>query len=193
MAIKIGDRVKIRKDSKYYGRDYSNPMDVIGEVCYINPDSSYSITVDWSNEHSNVYRESDLELTEQILDKDPIQIRDRIKEIVGIVEALSVEKEELVEALASMGFALIDVENPKEEGGNISIPSADLEDWRNWQEGDLIECVNNFGNFEGRLTVGKKYEVSDLTPGYVYLDEDDEGVHTGWDRNRFKFHSRPSK
>ncbi len=67
--FKVGDEVKIRKDSDYYGRDTShNPADKVGIIIWAEP-SSYEgdlcIRVEWSRGITNVYEAEDLKLAEQ--------------------------------------------------------------------------------------------------------------------------------
>lgn len=59
--FKIGDKVKIRKDSKYYRGDESNPKDTRGEVKTVCS-GNLGIEVMWDNGISNSYNDSDLEL-----------------------------------------------------------------------------------------------------------------------------------
>lgn len=57
--FKVGDIVKIRKDSKYYLGEYSNPKDISGKIDAI---FTYSdIWVKWSNGAENCYSQRDLE------------------------------------------------------------------------------------------------------------------------------------
>ena len=60
--IKVGDRVRISKDSEYYrdGQE-SNPKDVTGTVSEEEEDE-YCYRVDWDNGESNTYRINDLYL-----------------------------------------------------------------------------------------------------------------------------------
>lgn len=67
MKFKIGDRVLIRKDSEYYGKDKDhNPANVVGVVSYIFDDDDHPYWVDWSEEYANSYREYDLELEAEL-------------------------------------------------------------------------------------------------------------------------------
>lgn len=64
--FKAGNTVQIAKSSKYYGpdADSTNPKDIHGEVIdaeHVGLDN-HTVKVQWDNELSNVYRESDLEL-----------------------------------------------------------------------------------------------------------------------------------
>lgn len=58
--FKVGDKVKIRKDSMYYRDTATNPKDTRGEVKSVNSCGS-EIEVMWDNGFLNVYSESDLE------------------------------------------------------------------------------------------------------------------------------------
>jgi len=61
--FKIGDKVKIRKDSIFYGDGTKNPKDVIGEITEIETEpNGLPIRVTWSGGAKNAYEEQDLEL-----------------------------------------------------------------------------------------------------------------------------------
>lgn len=61
--FKVGDRVRIRKDSEYYLDDHSNPKDTTGTVTgYTTTNGSWTTEVDWDNNTKNSYRDHDLEL-----------------------------------------------------------------------------------------------------------------------------------
>lgn len=65
--FKVGDRVRIRKDSEYYLDDSnsSNPKNTTGTVTkYKCGDytTSFTTNVDWDNNTQNSYRDGDLEL-----------------------------------------------------------------------------------------------------------------------------------
>ena len=71
MSFKVGDEVRIRRSSDYYGDDMSsNPRDVIGVVGSVDTGTyhrdSHSIYVNWPG-CSNNYRGEDLERPEKIL------------------------------------------------------------------------------------------------------------------------------
>ena len=71
MSFKVGDEVRIRRSSDYYGDDNSsNPRDVIGVIESIYTRTyhrdSHSIYVNWPG-CSNNYRGEDLERPEKIL------------------------------------------------------------------------------------------------------------------------------
>ena len=138
--FKVGDIVKIRKDSKYYGgHGYSNPADVSGKVIELldRHPFGFSIHVKWMSLGNNTYRPEDLELVESIdarasyPQKDTIrEMRDRIYALDVELKSLQEEREKLVEVLREEGLVLL--EKCKE-------PDADMSDWRNWKVGDLIE------------------------------------------------------
>jgi len=65
--FRIGDKVRIRKDSDYYGNGRSNPKGTVGVIHLDQRDREYSYSVDWLNGYLNSYREYDLELAEEIL------------------------------------------------------------------------------------------------------------------------------
>ena len=63
MRFKVGDRVRIRKDSIYYGKGKFNPSNEIGTVDRIRVYDNYQYLVKWKN-CTNDYREDDLELAD---------------------------------------------------------------------------------------------------------------------------------
>lgn len=59
----VGDIVRIREDSRYYGRsDRSNPAGASGEVVSTNYSGDHRYSVRWPSGRDNCYRPSDLEL-----------------------------------------------------------------------------------------------------------------------------------
>lgn len=62
--FKIGDKVRIRKDSEYYiDNTKNNPADIVGEIYEIVVAYDHNYYVNWENGGDNSYREEDLELT----------------------------------------------------------------------------------------------------------------------------------
>jgi len=60
--LKIGTKVRIRKDSEYYiDNQPNNPKDINGKIIINNCDTSHNYKVEWSNSKTNYYREKDLE------------------------------------------------------------------------------------------------------------------------------------
>ena len=109
----------------------------------------------------------------------PIQWRDRITEIDATTQALTTKRAELVQRLASEGFALI---------GRVVEP---VEDYGNIQIGDLVSVISigGFSDCTG-LSVGDIVEVTSV--------DNDESLKTvsggSWGSigYNYKFHSRPS-
>lgn len=75
MNFYVGNRVRIKKDSMYYGmnRRY-NPADVSGTVIdtttginYIGGLDPYSINVKWDTQETNKYRPIDLDLEKAMI------------------------------------------------------------------------------------------------------------------------------
>jgi hypothetical protein len=62
--FKVGDKVKIRKDSGFYGDGARNPKDKIGEITEIDLKDGVDlpIRVTWADGAKNTYNEDDLEL-----------------------------------------------------------------------------------------------------------------------------------
>lgn len=109
----------------------------------------------------------------------PLQWRDRITTIDATTQALTTERAELVQKLASEGFALI---------GRVVEP---VEDYGNIQIGDLVSVISigGFSDCTG-LSVGDIAEVTSV--------DNDESIKTvsggSWGSigYNYKFHSRPS-
>lgn len=115
-------------------------------------------------------------------------MRDRITEIDATTQALTTERANLVQKLASEGFALI---------GRVVEPVEDMSDWRNWKVGDLLEMVKA-GEWE-EMTNGKlyKFAVPENRDNFAVIDDDGElrsfsiGLNNSVSCD-FKWHSRPS-
>ena len=119
----------------------------------------------------------------------PIQWRDRITEIDATTKALTTERADLVQKLASEGFALIGRIN--ELLTDSAQKHEDMSDWRNWKVGDFIEATDTSGGY----SPGCVYEIRgfDINRAVVLTVSDDSGSKSnGWSHKFFKFHSRPS-
>ena len=93
--FKIGDRVRIRKDSEWYGRNERNPSDTLGTILDSNnPNTDYRYNVFWDNDNSGAFRDIDLELVESADTATPLDLP------VGIVEF----REEFADFLKSLGI-----------------------------------------------------------------------------------------
>lgn len=75
--LKIGDKVKIRKDSEYYYHSSDpddinpyNPADTIGIVIENKNDGTHNYSVEWEEDITNVYREYDLIKVQNIIYPD---------------------------------------------------------------------------------------------------------------------------
>lgn len=114
----------------------------------------------------------------------PLQWRDRIAEIDVEVQARTVERAELVQKLASEGFALI---------GRVVDPVEDMSDWRNWRVGDFVTIEGN--------SSGHKFKTGGITRIKSLSDEDgcgfsiehiDSSDYWYVDYPDLSWHSRPS-
>ena len=68
----------------------------------------------------------------------------------------------------------------------------DMSDWRNWREGDVLECINGDGHMSlasGNLVAVRQVQFTNGTIMFCHPD-DFEGVAL---TRRFRFHSRPAK
>lgn len=119
---------------------------------------------------------------------NPIYCRDRIKEIDSLVESLEEERVSLVQALEDEGFSLIrrinkQLEECKQSHEGMSDPS-------NWEEGDLIECID--GEI-GVYTKGSLYTFIEVSDWGSIRCVDDMGRENGLLPKCFKWHSRPQQ
>jgi hypothetical protein len=66
--FKVGDKVRIRKDSAFYYSEYyfNNPRDEDGVITGIAPRGCLDIMVEWKNGSENSYSEKDLELADGV-------------------------------------------------------------------------------------------------------------------------------
>ena len=125
-------------------------------------------------------------------------MRDRITEIDATTQALTAERAELVQKLASEGFALIGRINDLLT--DAAQKHEDMSDWRNWKVGDVVR-YEGLPDFHSRyFTIGNLYEIKVVEAGDdckniynpVIFKADDSGEENGWQPELFKFHSRPS-
>lgn len=96
------------------------------------------------------------------------------------IETLEEERVSLVQRLAEEGLQLV---------GVAAVPAEDMGDWRNWKDGDLVECVSTEGAYPAELTLGNTYEIRD---GGAIDDEGDNMDYCVKHGNCFKWHSRPT-
>ena len=117
--------------------------------------------------------------------ESPLKWRDEIIELEAYEEEFRREREKLIRKLESEGFKLIDHVAPVYGFSDI-----DFSDWRNWQAGDIVECITDCYN--GQFTFGARYAVKSVNGSSVQIVEDDRGSNTnGWGASNFKFSSRP--
>lgn len=103
--------------------------------------------------------------------ESPLKWRDEIIELEAYEEEFRREREKLISKLESEGFKLIDHMAPV-YGEQI----IDMSDWRNWQAGDIVECVNGNSDvsegktyiYEGHTSFGGLASIAGI--GGVYVD-----------------------
>lgn len=117
---------------------------------------------------------------------NPIYCRDRIKEIDALVESLEEERVSLVQALEDEGFSLIERINKQLEECKQS--HEDMSDPSNWEEGDLIECIDGGS---GVYTKGSLYTFIEVSGWGSIRCIDDTGRENGVLPECFEWHSRP--
>lgn len=82
MSFKIGDEVKIAKDSKWYNANKYNPRGV-GEVIQVTEEFEYAYEVKWSEGLCNVYREEDLV---EMFDHEDYELKEAKKSLDELIE-----------------------------------------------------------------------------------------------------------
>lgn len=117
----------------------------------------------------------------------PIKWRDRITEIDATTSALAAERADLVQKLASEGFALIGRINDLLT--DAAQKHEDMGDPKNWIEGDLIESVSDD---RVDISIGVKYQLVDDCDGRLVRFRDNDGDIRDRPADLYKFHSRPS-
>ena len=107
------------------------------------------------------------------------ELRDRIFQIKITVDALQKEHDSAVNKLAAEGFQLVPV-----------APAEDMTDWRNWEGGDLVDCVNK-SEVVAVLTIGKVYVLGGHCGSLYITDDDGDDMRSCIREGCFKFVSRP--
>ena len=68
MSLKVGDTVRIRPSSRYYGLTHTNPIGISGIIESIEEHEDHlPISVLWDNGQENAYYEHDLEPVEELV------------------------------------------------------------------------------------------------------------------------------
>lgn len=97
----------------------------------------------------------------------PIKWRDTVTELNAYIEKFTRERDELIERLASEGFALIGKINSNLDRIDETL---DMSDWRNWKAGDVVECT--YSDCDNVYTVGNRYDVDHVTSTYARVSDD---------------------
>ena len=133
--------------------------------------------------------ELDAPVTKQ---EGPIAWRDRIHEIDAKTKAMAQERADLIQKLATEGFALIDKAEPNNQ--EESAQAVDMSDPENWRAGDLFEII---GEDSHNFVVGETVRMTvfesdhDREDGHQYEHLDSRDFWWVKDVN-VKFHSRPT-
>ena len=102
--FKVGDRVKIKPSSEYYGTATANPAHIDGVITKIE-DEYLGIFVDWDNETSNSYNDYDLVLAKQESYIDDNQLNQYS------MKAIVVSSLEQIKELAKVSFLKDQIES----------------------------------------------------------------------------------
>ena len=104
--------------------------------------------------------------------ESPLKWRDEIIELEAYEEEFRREREKLIRKLESEGFKLIDQISCNLDKIDQALEySVDMSDWRNWQPGDIVECLIVPAKHEGYYLSGINYKIKKI-------DLDDEGSET---------------
>lgn len=82
--IYVGQKVRIREGSRFYGEGRANPVDVVGEVIRFIPGDWLPLVVRWENGPSNAYSFKDLE----VVTEAPKHAK-KVKKCTGILAQIS--------------------------------------------------------------------------------------------------------
>lgn len=97
---------------------------------------------------------------------NPLVWRDTVTELNAYIEEFTREREELIELLASEGFALIQKINANLYKIDATL---DMSDWRNWKEGDKIRMT---ADDWCDLSKGEVYKIIDKGRNYITILDD---------------------
>lgn len=115
--------------------------------------------------------------------ESPFKWRDTVNELNAYIEKFTRERDELIERLASEGFALIP---PVVTTWSYILPFED------WEVGDLVTSKTDYNKL---FTKGKQYKITRIYEEYgtnrISIESDDKGADNGWIASNFEFHSRP--
>jgi hypothetical protein len=73
-SFELGDKVKIKKSSQFFGKNISNPKNMEGEIVDIDTLSKFPIRVKWANGKENTYPKDDLEFVSKSVLSAPVQV-----------------------------------------------------------------------------------------------------------------------
>lgn len=106
--------------------------------------------------------------------ESPLKWRDEIIELEAYEEEFRRKREKLIRKLESEGFKLIDHMAPVYGEAII-----DFSDWRNWQTGDIVECLTD--EFVGTYDKGAQYVVEFVNEsGFGVFDNFGESSSCDW-------------
>lgn len=136
-------------------------------------------------------------------DYDPrsvsFNLLDRLKAAHKAAQTIPDLEAELREVLGAMGYELVSrspfvepesIKNPLSAKITLTSAEPDMSDWRNWREGDLVECVDS--EHHECLRIGDIVELRQSANSVPFFKWIDGRIHAA-NAARFRFHSRPAK
>ena len=120
----------------------------------------------------------------------PLKWRDAIIHCQAIIEDCEREIERNVNLLDAEGLMM---QKDSKKAMQHYAPDIDMSDWRNWQAGDIVECVTD--DYTGVYTNGKQYVVEWVNDdGFSVFDDCGKGSSCDWfdhESEGLKFIRRP--
>jgi len=172
MIAKNGDKVVVVKSGDYCGVHYypgkrgvmigKGPgMEIGGDVKFDSGEIAYL----YKDEYAVVVGEDASQvlttaMTAESLRNRFLEIEKEEAEISKKIDTLSQEKGKIEDDLRLMGFMLCSTTQEDFIPIVDDTPEIDYADWRNWNKGNMIECVNDEG-WGGAFVSGGLYPVSE--------------------------------
>ena len=99
--------------------------------------------------------------------ESPLKWRDAIIHCQAIIEDCEREIERNVNLLDAEGLMM---QKDSKKAIQYYAPDVDMSDWRNWKEGDIVECT--YSDCTNIYTAGKRYAVGSIEKYCAYVSDD---------------------